>query len=98
MIVGQKWRIAPPTAHDHEKPERQAEEIVRWRGNVRLGRAGVTPGVGGKRPQAAHAAHAAQTAGRKRQARATTAGFCKDSAAQPSVAADGDLQPPGYTA
>jgi hypothetical protein len=36
-------------------------------------RAGVAPAVGGKRPQAAQAA---QAAGRKRQAGATTAGFC----------------------
>jgi hypothetical protein len=61
MIMGQKRRIAPPTAHDHEKPND-------WRRKLSTGEANVrrveqeSPAVGGKRPQAA------QAAGRKRQA------------------------------
>jgi hypothetical protein len=32
MIVGQKWRIAPPTALDHEKPNGWRAELVSWWG------------------------------------------------------------------
>src|ERR1700691_77625 len=68
MIMGQKWRIAPLTAHDHEKPNGWRIKLSTGEANVPCHRAGVAPAVGGKRP--------GRPAARKRQAGATTAGFC----------------------
>jgi hypothetical protein len=69
MIMGQKRRIAPPTAHDHEKPNDWRGKLSTGEANVRRVKQESPLPSGGKRPQAA------QAAGRKRQAGATTAGF-----------------------
>jgi hypothetical protein len=76
MIMGQKWRIAPPTAHDHEKPNGSRIKLspgganvpaIEWESSCH--RAGVVPGVGGNR-------HRPQATDRKRHGGAITAGFC----------------------
>ena len=50
MIMGQKWRIAPPAAHDHEA-ERLAGKLSLSGANAPCRRAEVVPAVGGKRPR-----------------------------------------------
>src|SRR5580693_1264291 len=52
MIMGQKWRIAPLTAHDHEKPNGWRRKLSTGEANIPCRGAGVAPCRRREAPQA----------------------------------------------